>query len=92
MHVYIYSKKDWMATVHLEMHRNSCRFIFGLLDDTVKDFYEKGPRPNKTVEILQQKSPKEQIIEMASKQSVHATGHRKIKPSDTFIKSGCYRK
>ena len=45
MHVNIYNKKDWMATVHLEMHRN--RFIFGLLDDTVKDFYEKGPRPNK---------------------------------------------
>ena len=47
-----------------------------------KTFMRKDLNLIKTVEIVQrQKSSKEQIKEMAFKQSVHVIGHRKTKPS-----------
>ena len=86
-----YSKEGWPAAVRLEMLRD--RFVFGLLDDTVKErlLREKDLDLAKAVEITQrQELLKQQIKEMASKQTqnVHAIGHKKTKPSDTF-KCGC---
>lgn len=87
-----YSKKGWLAAVHLEILRD--RFVFGLLDDTLKErlLREKDLDLTKVVKIAQrQESSKQQIKEMASKQSqnVHAISHKKTKPPDTLIKCGC---
>ena len=69
------------------------RFVFGLLDDSLKErlLRENDLSLTKAIEIAQrQESSKQQIKEMATKSSVHALSSRKqrSKDSDVLIKCG----
>ena len=69
------------------------RFVFGLLDDSLKErlLRENDLSLTKAIEIAQrQESSKQQIKEMVTKSSVHALSSRKqrSKDSDVLIKCG----